>query len=118
MEQVRDADEAANMTALEKLNSMPPWRPTREKGTGRGGRTYDFNYRVEIYSMLANQVPLSAIGTSIVSIVKRTAPWLEPEAPTRGMLSEARFELRFVEEALAARRVAEIISAPGEKVST
>ena len=51
------------------------------------------------------QIPLSAIGPTIVDIVKRTASWLEPEAPTRVMLLEARFELRLIEEALGGRRV-------------
>ena len=43
--------------------------------------------------MIASQVPLSAIGTTITDIVKKTAPWLEPVAPTRSMLTEARFEV-------------------------
>eukprot|EP00967_Tisochrysis_lutea_P115778 scaffold185791_cov26-Tisochrysis_lutea.AAC.1 len=34
------------------------------------------------------------------------APWANPVAPSRRMLTECRFELRLIEEALAARRVA------------
>lgn len=45
-------------------------------------------------------------GMVIVAIVMRTAPWLQPTAPTVGTIRKCRFELRFVEEAAAARRVA------------
>ena len=48
-----------------RQQAMPTWRPTR---TGnRGGVSFDWNYRVTIYSMLANQTPLSAIGANIVA---------------------------------------------------
>ena len=40
-----------------------------------------------------------------MEVVNRTAPWLEPEEPSRRMLTEARFELRLIEEALGGRRV-------------
>lgn len=43
---------------------------------------------------------------AIVAIVKRTAPWLSPSAPTYETIKRCRFELRVVEEALSARRVA------------
>ena len=92
------------LEAWARQQAMPKWQAYRAKGRG-GGRSFDIDYRVTIYSAIANQVPLSAIGPTIVDIVKRTAPWLSPEAPTRGMLTEARFELRLIEEALGGRRV-------------
>ena len=51
-------------------------------------------------------VPPAAVGAVIVAVVKRTAPWLNPVAPTAATVREMRFELRIVEEALAGRRVA------------
>ena len=51
-------------------------------------------------------VPPSAVGSAIVAVVKRTAPWLNPAAPTYMTVLRCRFELRFVEEALSARRIA------------
>ena len=84
---------------------MPTWRAARIKGRG-GGRMYEFEHRVTIYSMIANGTPLSAIGPNIVSVVRRTAPWLNPQQPSPRMLSDCRFELRMIEESLAARRVA------------
>ena len=94
-----------HLEAWKRQQAMPTWQAYRAKGRG-GGRAFDVDYRTTIYAAIANQVPLSAIGPTIVDVVKRTAPWLEPEAPTRGMLSEARFELRLIEEALGGRRVA------------
>lgn len=44
---------------------------------------------------------------AIVAIVKRTAPWLQPTAPTYETIKRYRFELRFLEEAIAGRRIAE-----------
>ena len=96
---------AKQLEAWARQQAMPTWQAYRAKGRG-GGRSFDADYRVTIYSAIANQVPLSAIGPTIVDVVKRTAPWLEPQAPTRGMLNEARFELRLIEEALGGRRVA------------
>mmetsp|Transcript_84439 Transcript_84439/g.168619 ORF Transcript_84439/g.168619 Transcript_84439/m.168619 type:complete len:247 (-) Transcript_84439:353-1093(-) len=51
-------------------------------------------------------VPCSAIGMAIVAVVTRTAPWLKPTAPTVETVRSCRFELRYVEEASSARRVA------------
>ena len=93
------------LEALARQQAMPRWHAYRAKGRG-GGRSFDVDYRVSIYSAIANQVPLSAIGPTIVDIVRRTAPWLKPEAPSPRMLTEARFELRLIEEALGGRRVA------------
>ena len=92
------------LKAWARQQAMPKWQAYRAKGRG-GGRSFDIDYRVTIYSAISNQVPLSAIGPTIVDIVKRTAPWLEPEAPSPRMLTEARFELRLIEEALGGRRV-------------
>ena len=102
MAESRVLDDVANGVLI---SEMPTWRPVRTNGRG-GGRAYDHDYRTTIYGMIAAQVPLSAIGSTIIDVVTKTAPWLEPSAPSRSMLTEARFELRFVEEALAARRVA------------
>lgn len=88
--------------ALERVKSMPTWRPIHE---GRGGAKLEWGTRMIIYSLLALLVPPSAIGPVIVLIVKRTAPWLNPTAPTCKTVQRCRFELRFVEEALAGRRI-------------
>ena len=66
----------------------------------------EWGHRVCIYEQHANQTPPSAIGQNIVSVVKRTAPWLNPVAPTPATIRQCRFELRTAEEAMAARRVA------------
>lgn len=93
--------------ALTRLSSMPTWRPIRGKGCGRGRAKMEWGTRVIIYSLLAMMVPPSAIGMAIVAIVTRTAHWLRPAAPTYETVQRCRFELRLVEEALAAaRRVA------------
>ena len=96
----------AHADAYEKLKSMPSWAPTRGAGNGRGRALFTFDYRVTIYSFFANGTPLSAIGRNITRVVKHTAAWLSPKAPSRRMLSDCRFELRMIEECLAARRVA------------
>lgn len=115
-------------TFLDKAASMPTWRPVRGKGSGRGRAKMEWGTRVIIYSLLAMMVPASAVGAVIVAIVKRTAPWLNPAAPTAAtarppelvskssfiradslktaQVREMRFELRLLEEALAGRRVA------------
>lgn len=90
-----ETDEAAR--ALEQLRSMPTWRAVREKGK-RGEPKLEWGTRVTIYSLLAMMVPPSAIGMAIVAIVKRTAPWLNPSAPTYETIKRCRFELRVVEE--------------------
>lgn len=59
---------------------------------------YRVGTRLTIYSLLAMMVPPSAVGMAIVAIVKRTAPWLNPTAPTCETVKRCRFELRFVEE--------------------
>ena len=52
--------------------------------------------------MLANGTPLSAIGRNIQTVVRATAPWLMPKEPSPRFLTAARFELRTLEECLAA----------------
>lgn len=101
-----DAAKQDAADALKRLQSMPTWRATRGKGQGKGEAKLEWGTRLTIYSLLAMMVPPSAIGTVIVAIVKRTAPWLNPAAPTYETVKRCRFELRFVEEALAARRIA------------
>ena len=96
----------ADAVAREQVESMPTWRPVVGKGSGRGGQKYEWGTRVIIYSLLAMMCPASAVGAVIVAVVKRTAPWLNPVAPTVAAVREMRFELRLVEEVMAARRVA------------
>ena len=100
-----DDTAAAHADAWAMVQAMPTWRAARIKGRG-GGRMYEYDHRVTIYSMIANGTPLSAIGPNIVNVVRRTAPWLDPQTPSPRMLTECRFELRMIEESLAARRVA------------
>lgn len=85
---------------------MPTWRAHRGKGAGRGAPKLEWGTRLTIYMLLALLVPPASIGMVIVAIVMRTAPWLRPSAPTPETVKRCRFELRFFEEALAARRVA------------
>ena len=94
------------LEAWARQQAMPTWAKTRGKGSGRGQAGFDFDFRVTIYSMVANGTPLSAIGPNITAVVRRTASWLKPEPPSPRVLTESRFELRFIEEALSARRVA------------
>ena len=88
------------------VQMMPSWGKARAVGTGRGGVQFEYDHRITIYQMIANGTPLSAIGPNICAVLNRTAPWLEPEVPSPRVLKEARFELRMIEECLAARRVA------------
>ena len=101
----RAAAEAETL-AQDRILSMPTWRAVREKGTGRGAAKLEWGTRLVIYSLLAMMVPCSAIGMAIVAVVTRTAPWLNPTAPTVETVRRCRFELRYVEEASSARRVA------------
>lgn len=91
-----EAHEAS--TALKRMRSMPTWRPMRGKGQGRGEAKLEWGTRLIIYSLLAMMVPPAAVGMAIVAIVKRTAPWLNPAAPTYETVKRCRFELRFLEE--------------------
>lgn len=88
------------------LHAMPTWRAARGKGSGRGAPKLEWGTRLVIYMLLALLVPPASIGLVIVAIVTRTAPWLRPTAPTAETVKRCRFELRYFEEALAARRVA------------
>lgn len=99
-EEDENTNEAA--AALKRLRSMPTWRPVRGKGQGKGEAKLEWGTRLIIYSLLAMMVPPSAIGMVIVAIVKRTAPWLTPVAPTYETVKRCRFELRFLEEVGAA----------------
>lgn len=107
---VAKKDEESRCSAAEaqhRISCMPTWRAVRGKGEGKGRAKIEWGTRLIIYSLLGMLVPPSAIGRAIVAIVKRTAPWLNPTAPTCETVQRCRFELRLVEEALAARRVAE-----------
>lgn len=90
-----EADEAA--IAVQRVRAMPTWRPVNAKGQ-RGRGKMEWGTRIIIYSLLAMMVPASAVGMAIVAIVKRTAPWLRPVAPTYETVKRCRFELRFLEE--------------------
>lgn len=99
--------------ALKRMRDMPTWQPVRGKGSGKGGCKIEWGTRAIIYSLLSMMVPCSAIGSVIVAIVSRTAPWLKPCAPTKETVRRCRFELRFVEEASAARQVASCFKVRG-----
>lgn len=92
--------------AVKRMRSMPSWQPERGHGAGRGGTKMHWKTRVVIYALLALMVPPSAIGAAIVTIVSFTASWLRPAAPTHATIRRCRFELRLVEEAISARRIA------------
>lgn len=93
-----DSEENEAALAVKRLRSMPTWRAIRGKGQGKGEAKMEWGTRLTIYSLLAMIVPPAAIGQAIVAIVKRTAPWLHPMAPTYETVKRCRFELRFVEE--------------------
>jgi hypothetical protein len=98
---------AEHADAYAKLQSMPQWqRTSRGKGGGKGGKKLEDEHRVTIYSMFANQTPLSAISSNIIAVVKQTAPWLKPAPISNRTLTDCRFELRFMEQYMAARKVA------------
>mgnify|MGYP007078093354 CR=1 FL=1 len=86
-----------------QLQQMPAWRPVQ---TGRGAKQFELEYRLTIYAQYENGTPRSAIGDNIVATVRRTAPWLKPVAPSLRMLSDCRFEMRTIDEALSGREVA------------
>ena len=100
----------AGEQALERLESMPTWRterPVSQKRGRGGGHAYGFDYRVAAYEQFANGTPKAAIARNIVTVVKRAAPWLNPQEATAHQMGNMRFELRTVEEYCAARRGAE-----------
>lgn len=102
-----DEEESEAVVALQRLKSMPTWRAVRGKGAGKGEKKLEWGTRLTIYALLSMMIPASAVGMAIVAIVKRTAPWLQPTAPTYETIRACRFELRFLEEAISARRIAE-----------
>lgn len=87
-----------------QLQLMPTWRPVQ---IGRGQKQFEFSYRLSIYAQYENGTPRSAIGENIVATVRRTAPWLNPVKPSLRVLSDCRFEMRTIDEALSGREVAE-----------
>ena len=101
-EEMDTTDGIATREVLARYNSMPTWRRTRQ--SGRGGCAFDLVYRRSIYAQYANCTPRSAISDNIISIVKATAPWLNPEPVSMRTLVDSRFELRTIQESLAARK--------------
>lgn len=93
-----DTDAMESALALKRMRAMPTWRAVRGKGCGKGEPKIEWGTRIIIYALLAMMVPASAVGMAIVAIVKRTAPWLNPTAPTCSTVQRCRFELRLVEE--------------------
>ena len=86
---------------------MPTWRRVgRGKGGGKGAKKLEDEHRVTIYGMHANGTPLSAISANIITVVKQTAPWLDPQPLSNRTLVDTRFELRFMEQYMSARKVA------------
>ena len=80
-EMVIDASTAQlHADAYAKLQSMPKWqRTSRGKGGGKGGKKLEDEHRVTIYSMFANQTPLSAISSNIIAVVKQAATWRDDD---------------------------------------
>ena len=105
MQELSKANAELKLSA-ERISAMPSWCKVRGTGAGRGTAKFEYDHRVTIYSMIANGTPLSAIGHNICAVVRRTAPWLKPQVPSARVLADCRFELRFIEECLAGRRVA------------
>ena len=66
----------------------------------------EHEHRVAILEMHGSGTPPSAIPRNIVSIVKATAPWLDPVPPTVDEVKRIGFELPTVVEVLSARKVA------------
>ena len=90
----------------ERIESMPTWQRVRGKGAGRGAKALEANYYIAIWAQLMNGTPLSAVPKNIVSVVRTTAPWLNPVEPTIEACRESRFALGTGEMAMAARRIA------------
>ena len=74
----------------EKVDSMPTWRRRRGKGRGKGAAKLEPYYEIAMWEQHANGTPPSAIGKNIVSVVKITAPWLDPIEPTQPKIRENR----------------------------
>ena len=89
----------------EQVAAMAKWQPVATAGRG-GSKQFDFYYRKAIYGLHSMGVPKSAVGPAVVSIVKLTAPWLDPVPPSLRTLSDTRFELRTVVECLGGRDAA------------
>ena len=100
------AEREAERESHKRVREMPTWDARRGAGAGRGRAMLHWTHRVTVYVLLALGTPASACGKAIVAVVKRAAPWLAPVEPTVSSIREMRFELRLVEEAMAARRVA------------
>ena len=92
--------------AYSRVLSMPTWRLVRGKGSGRGGAHLEDTYRETMYHLYAIGIPRRAIGRTIKTVVKATAPWLEPIELSERRLTDGRFELRTIQEALSAHEVA------------
>ena len=90
----------------DKFHSIPAWGRVRGKGAGRGAKALEANYYIAIWAQLMNGTPLSAVPKNIVSVVRTTAPWLNPVEPTIEACRESRFALGTGEMAMAARRIA------------
>lgn len=107
-----DDSNAEDRLALSRIRSMPTWQAVRGKGQGKGQAKMEWGTRVIVYSLLAMMVPPAAVGAVIVAIVKRTAPWLSPAAPTYEAVKRCRFELRLVEEVSATASKRRMRSSP------
>lgn len=81
LEEQFEQQAAVDAEALSKIKSLHTWQPRRAAGRG-GGRTFDLTYRRTIYAQYENNTPKSAIAANIISVVKATAPWLQPVPPS------------------------------------
>ena len=78
------------LAVCEKVDSMPTWRRRRGKGRGKGAAKLEPYYEIAMWEQHANGTPPSAIGKNIVSVIKITAPWLDPIEPTQPKIRENR----------------------------
>ena len=85
---------------------MCTFRGVRLPGKNRGGLKLEHDHRVAMLEQLGNGTSEAAAGQNLVSIVKATAPWLDPIETTRREVRQLGFELTTIVETLAAWEVA------------
>ena len=90
-----------------KVLAMDVWeREARGAGGGKGAKKFGFLWRTTAFAMMSNMTPQSAVVPNVRCVLRAVAPWLSIDEPSSRALTEWRFELRFIEEALAFMEVA------------
>ena len=90
-----------------KVLAMDVWeREARGAGGGKGAKKFGFLWRTTAFAMMSNMTPQSAVVPNVRCVLRAVAPWLNIDEPSSRALTEWRFELRFIEEALAFMEVA------------